>query len=140
MRRQAAISATLLCFFTLAAVAAPVMPFNPHSITHAFQKNQTGGIQQITAKDPNDKDLIAAIRTHLEAEAERFGNGQYSDPAWTHGKAMPGVKYLNSIKPGQMAITYRNVPGGAAVDYVGNDAATIDAIHKWLDAEISDQE
>src|SRR5690348_11467331 len=126
-----------LCAFSLwaaASIGAPVMPFNPHSITHAFQMNQTGGIQQITAKDPNDKDLVAAIRTHLEAEAERFGNGQYSDPAWTHGKAMPGVKYLSAIKPGQMAITYRNVQGGAAVDYVGRDAATVDAIHKWLDA------
>ena len=138
--RYQMIAATILYFSMLAAIGAPVMPFNPHSVTHAFQKNQTGGIQQITAKDPNDKDLVAAIRTHLEAEAERFGNGQYSDPAWTHGKAMPGVKYLKAIKPGQMAITYRNVQGGAAVDYVGRDAATVEAIHKWLDAEISDLE
>lgn len=140
MRRQAAIATTFLCLFTLAASGAPIMPFNAHSVTHVFQKNQSGGIQQEVAKDPNDQNLIAAIRTHLEAEAQRFGDGQYSDPAWTHGKAMPGVKYLSAIKPGQMAITYRNVPGGAAVDYVGRDAATVDAIHKWLDAEISAQE
>ena len=122
----------------VATIAAPIMPFNARSTNHVFQKNQSGGIQQVTAKDPNDKDLVAAIRTHLEMEAARFGKGEYADPAWTHGKAMPGVKYLSAIKPGQMAITYRNVPGGAAVDYVGNDAATVDAIHKWLDAQPSD--
>ena len=133
-------AATTLYLITLAAIGAPVMPFNVHSVTHVFQKNQSGGLQQEVAKDPNDKDLVASIRTHLEAEAERFGNGQYSDPAKAHGKPMPGVKYLSAIKPGQMAIAYRNVPGGAAVDYVGRDAATVDAIHKWLDAEIADLE
>lgn len=140
MRRQAAIAAAFLCGFTLPAIGAPIMPFNTHSVTHVFQKNQSGGIQQEVAKDPNDAGLVAAIRTHLEAEAQRFGDGQYSDPAKAHGKPMPGVKYLSTIKPGQMAITYRNVPGGAAVDYVGQDAATVDAIHKWLDTEISAQE
>jgi len=95
--------------------------------------NQTGGIQQVVAKDPNDKQLVAAIRAYLEAEAQRFGNGDYSG----HFK---GVRKLKAIKPGQIAITYRNVPAGAAIDYVGADAAAVDAIHTWLDAEISDQE
>ena len=140
MRRQAGMTAIFLCLFALAAIGAPIMPFNAHSVTHVFQKNEAGGIQQEVAKNPDDKDLVAAIRTHLEAEAQRFGDGQYSDPAKAHGKPMPGVKCLSAIKPGQMAITYRNVAGGAAVDYVGRDAATVDAIHKWLDAEISDLE
>ena len=136
--RHRVTAATILCLFSLAAVAAPIMPFNVHSTNHVFQKNPSGGIQQVTAKDPNDKDLVAAIRTHLEMEAARFGKGEYADPAKVHGKGMPGLKYLSSIKPGQMAITYRNVPGGAAVDYVGADAATVDAIHKWFDAQPSD--
>ncbi|MGE5624946.1 MAG: aspartate carbamoyltransferase [Bacillota bacterium] len=145
------IATAFLCFFTLAAVAAPtarqqevaqkgamVMPFNVHNSTHVFQKNQYGGIQQVVAKDPNDKDLVAAIRTHLEMEAERFGKRDYSDPMKIHGKGMPGVQYLSKVKPGQIAITYREVPAGAAVDYVGRDAATADAIHKWFDAQLSD--
>ena len=115
-----------------------VMPFNIHNSTHVFQKNQYGGIQQVVAKDPNDKDLVAAIRMHLESEAERFGKGDYSDPMKIHGMTMPGVQYLSHVKPGQIAITYRNVPAGAAVDYVGKDAATVSAIHKWFDAQLSD--
>jgi hypothetical protein len=151
MRHQAVVAASFLSLFTLSAIAAPtprqqevaqkgamVMPFNVHNSTHVFQKNPTGGIQQVVAKDPKDKDLVAAIRTHLEMEAERFSKGDYSDPMKIHGANMPGVKYQSKVKPGQIAITYRNVPGGAAVDYVGRDAATVDAIHKWFDAQLSD--
>ncbi len=117
----------------LAAIAAPAAPFNEHDSTQAFQKNQDGGFQQVTAKDPNDKALVAAIRSYMEAEAQRFGDGDYSG----HFK---GVRSLKAVKPTQIHITYRNVPGGAAIDYVGADAAAVDAIHKWLDAEIPDLE
>ena len=131
--RHKTVTAAILSLFLLSAVAAPAAPFNRHDSTQAFQMNQSGGIQQVVAKDPNDKALVAAIRSYLEAEAQRFGNGDYSGP-------FKGVRYLKAVKPGQIAITYRNVPAGAAVDYVGRDAAAVDAIHKWFDAQISDQE
>lgn len=126
-------AATILYLFTLAAIGAPAAPFNAHNSTQVFQINQSGGIQQVVAKDPNDKDLVAAIRMHLEMEAERFGNGDYSG-------RFKGVRHLKAVKPGQIHIIYRNVPAGAAIDYVGGDAAAVDAIHKWFDAQISDQE
>lgn len=145
------LTAAVLCLFALAAFGAPtarqqdvakkgamVMPFNVKNSTHVFQKNQYGGIQQVVAKDPNDKALVDAIRKHLEMEAARFGQGDYSDPMQIHGMDMPGVQYLSSVKPGQIRITYRNVPGGAAVDYMGRDADTIAAIHKWFDAQLDD--
>lgn len=126
MRRQATVAGTFLFLFTLAAIGAP---FSNRNSTQVFQKNQSGGIQQVLAKDPNDKALVAAIRSYLEAEAQRFGNGDYSGP-------FRGVKHLKAVKPRQIQIVYRNVPAGAAIDYVGVDAAAADAIHKWLDAEI----
>jgi hypothetical protein len=145
------VTTLIISLFVLSAFAAPtprqqavaqkgamVMPFDVHNSTHVFQKNTTGGLQQVLAKDPKDQALIAAIRQHLEMEAERFGRGDYSDPMKIHGMAMPGVQYLRKLKPGQIAITYRNLPAGAAVDYVGHDAATVDAIHKWFDAQIDD--
>ena len=133
MRRQIAIAATFLCLFTLSAIGAPAAPFNAHNSTQAFQKNQEGGIQQVVAKDSNDKALVAAIRSYLEAEAQRFGDGDYSGP-------FKDVRYLKAVKPSEISIIYRNVPAGAAIDYVGADPAAVDAIHKWLDAEIPDQE
>lgn len=151
MRYQALITAVVLALAAFTATAAPtarqqevakkgamVMPFNVHNSTHVFQKNTTGGIQQVVAKDSKDKDLIAAIRQHLLMEAERFGKGDYSDPMKIHGMDMPGVQYLKSVKPGQIAIVYRELPAGAAIDYTGRDAATIDAIHKWFDAQLDD--
>ncbi|HEY4128044.1 MAG TPA: aspartate carbamoyltransferase [Gammaproteobacteria bacterium] len=129
-----------VCFMLGTAIAAePVAQkdapsFIAHNSTHAFQRTTDGGIQQIVAKDPNDKALVSAIRTYLETEAVRFGNGDYLDHSKAHGKAMPGTLYLKAIKPSQIAITYRDVPGGAAVDYAGRDTAAVDAIHKWFDA------
>jgi hypothetical protein len=133
MRRQAAIATVLLCLLPLAAIGAPAAPFNGHNSTQVFQKNPSGGIQQVVAKDPNDKPLVAAIRAYLEAEAQRFGTGDYSG-------RFKGVRHLKAVKPGQIRIIYRNVQAGAAIDYVGTDTASVDAIHTWFDAEIPDLE
>ena len=122
----------VLCAFSLwsaVAIGAPSAPFNNHNSSQVFQKNQDGGLQQVTAKDPNDNALVTAIRSYLEAEAQRFGDGDYSGP-------FKGVRNLKALKPSQISIIYRNVPAGAAIDYVGADKAAVDAIHKWLDAEI----
>src|SRR4051812_31043810 len=95
-----AIAAAFLSLIMFAALAAPPgtqgagMPFNLKATTQAFQKNPTGGIQQMTAKDPNDKGLIAAIRARLLQEAERFGDGDYSSVTKGGGKPMPGTEYL----------------------------------------------
>ena len=111
--------------------AAPATSFNAQNSNEVFQKNTTGGIHQILANDPKDKALIAAIRSYVQAEATRFGAGDY-------GKG-PGIAYLNTIKQGHLHVVYRLLLTGAAVDYIGDDGTTIDAVHKWFDAEIDAQ-
>jgi len=115
-----------------------VMPFDIHNSTHVFQKTVDGGLQQVVAKDPKDQDIVSAIRTHLSMEAQRFTKGDYSDPMKIHGMDMPGVQYLSDVRPGQIAIVYRELPNGAEVRYTGKDSDTIAAIHKWFDAQLSD--
>jgi len=115
-----------------------VMPFNVHNSTHVFLKTPEGGTQQVIAKDAADHDLVAAIRQHLVMEAARFGQGDYSDPMKIHGMDMPGVQYLVQVKPGQIGIVYRDLPAGGEIRYMGKDAATVDAIHRWFDAQLSD--
>jgi hypothetical protein len=115
-----------------------VMPFNIHNSTHVFQKTADGGVQQVVAKDAADKDIVDAIRMHLSMEADRFQKGDYSDPMKIHGMDMPGVQYLSAVKPGQIVIVYRELPNGAEIHYTGNDGATVEAIHKWFDAQLSD--
>lgn len=122
----------------VAQKGAMVMPFNGQNSKHVFQKVPDGGLQQVIAKDASNTDLVEAIRGHLSMEANRFKKGDYSDPMKIHGMDMPGVQYLSNIKPGQIVITYRDLPNGAEVRYVGKDAATITAIHNWFDAQLSD--
>ncbi|HEY3644212.1 MAG TPA: hypothetical protein VGM16_02640 [Gammaproteobacteria bacterium] len=130
MRYPALISSIFLALVAVAALGAPAAPaVTPHNSTHVFQKNTYGGLQQWLAKDASDKHLVSAIRARVLAEAERFGKADY-------GRATPGARYLRGIKAGQLDITYRELPAGAAIDYAGRDAASVDAIHKWLDAEI----
>lgn len=134
MRHQA-VTVTFLCLFALAAVAAPTAhqqqaaPFNAQNSNQVFQKNTTGGIHQILANDPKDKALVAAIRSYMEAEAARFGTGDY-------GSGIPGQENLTAVKPGHLHVVYRQLLTGAAVDFIGDDGTTIDALHKWLDAEM----
>lgn len=122
----------------VAEKGAMVMPFNVHNSTHVFQKTADGGLQEVIAKDVSDKALADAIRAHLSMEAARFSQGDYSDPMKIHGMDMPGVQYLASVKSGQIGIVYRELPGGAEIRYTGKDKATVDAIHKWFDAQLSD--
>ena len=58
-----------------------VMPFDISKTTHIFEMTETGGIQQVIAKDPIDTEQIRLIREHLRHEAVRFRNGDFSDPA-----------------------------------------------------------
>lgn len=51
---------------------------------------------------------------------------------------MPGVQYLSTVKPGQIGINYRDLLNGGEIRYTGKDAATVDAIHQWFDAQLSD--
>lgn len=144
MRYQKTTLAIFLSLFALTAgaarpPAAPATPLNAQNTTQAFQMSQSGGIQQLVANDPDDKVLIAAIRKYLESEAARFGNADYSGVVKIEGKDVPAAQYLKAVVPGQMSIIYRNVGSGAAIDYVGKDKATVDAIHAWFDALLSDE-
>ena len=122
----------------VAQKGAMVMPFNGQNSKHVFQKTPDGGLQQVIAKDASNRGLVEAIRGHLSMEVDRFKKGDYSDPMKIHGMDMPGVQYLSKIKPGQIVITYRDLPNGAEVRYTGRDAATVTAIHNWFDAQLSD--
>jgi len=122
----------------VAEKGAMVMPFDVHNSTHVFQKTPDGGLQEVVAKDPKDTFLIGAIRTHLSMEAARFSKGDYSDPMKIHGMDMPGLRYLSAVKPGQMTVSYRELPDGAEIRYTAQDPATVAAIHRWFDAQLSD--
>ncbi|WP_019142707.1 hypothetical protein [Noviherbaspirillum massiliense] len=117
---------------------AAVMPFDLASTTHVFTKTATGGIQRVVAKNGTDATQVNLIRDHLRDIQARFLQGDFSGPAHIHGAGMPGLSRLRAAKPGQLAIDYRDVKGGAELEYKTKDRQLAAAIHEWFDAQLSD--
>ena len=88
---------------------ATVMPFDLMRTTHFFDDNATGGVETVTANDKSDAEQTALIRSHLATEAERFGRGDFSDPAKIHGADMPGLATLSNAGA-RLRVAYLEVP------------------------------
>ena len=114
-----------------------VMPFDLSQTTHIFEMTESGGIQQVIAKDPGDKGQITLIQQHLQHEAMRFRAGDFSDPTSLHGNDMPGVREL-ARGSAQLKVEYAALPNGAQVTFTTQDLQLITAIHRWFGAQLSD--
>jgi hypothetical protein len=114
-----------------------IMPFDLSQTTHIFEMTESGGIQQVIAKDPGDNAQISLIQQHLQHEAMRFSAGDFSDPTSLHGGDMPGVKEL-ARGAAQLKIEYTVLPNGAQITFTTQDLQLITAIHRWFGAQLSD--
>jgi len=114
-----------------------VMPFDLDATTHIFENTQQGGVQQVVAADPDDAATIEQIRTHLSEQAERFAQGNFRGPQIIHGAAMPGLHEL-MMGADQIDIAYSELPSGAQILYITDEADLIAAIHRWFDAQVAD--
>jgi hypothetical protein len=119
------------------AMGISVMPFDLERTTHIFQMTETGGVQQVVAKDPNDSRQISLIQQHLQHEAGRFGSGDFSDPTSLHGGDMPGVKDL-SADASRIKVEYAPLPNGGQITFATDDWRLATAIHRWFGAQLSD--
>lgn len=117
---------------------AHVMPFDLEKTMHIFSKTDTGGIQQVIAKDQSDSEQINLIRLHLSEIAKAFKQGDFSNPEKIHGATMPGLAELRAASPGQVKIVYRELPDGAEITYATHIEKLKLAIHQWFDAQLSD--
>jgi hypothetical protein len=115
-----------------------VMPFSLAATIHIFTKTAEGGIQQVVAKKPDDAAQVQLVRQHLQEIRVRFLKGDFSGPTHIHGQDMPGLADLKAAKPGRIAITYKDIEGGAQLAFKTSDPALIAALHKWFDAQLSD--
>lgn len=117
---------------------ADVMPFDLKATTHVFTKTDTGGVQSVVAKDPDDRAQVDLVRKHLKEIQEQFLKGDFSGPSHIHGGEMPGLAQLQSAKPGQIKMAYMDVPGGAQVTYSTSEPELVAALYSWFDAQLSD--
>lgn len=127
-RRQAAV----------AARSADVMPFDLSATMHVFSNTPAGGVQRVVAKDAHDAKQVGLVREHLRELRTQFLNGDFSGPSHIHGDTMPGLAALRAAPPGQLDIAYREVEGGAELEYAAQDPQLVDAIHAWFGAQLSD--
>jgi len=81
---------------------------------------------------------VSLTRLHLKEIRDQFLKGDYSGPTRIHGQDMPGLAELKAAAPGQIAITYTDITGGAELSYKTADAALVSALHRWFDAQLSD--
>ena len=123
----------------IAQRGAHVMPFDLEKTTHIFSRTPKGGLQQVIVKDKFDVEQIGLIRAHLSEIFGHFKRGDFSKPARIHGEGMPGLAELKSAKPGEIKIEYDELPDGAQIRYSSNSPKLITAIHRWFDAQLSDQ-
>jgi hypothetical protein len=116
---------------------AGVMPFDLEATTHRFDPTDDGLVQTVVADDPGDGANVALVREHLAAEAERFAAGDYGDPAAIHGDDMPGLAELESGAD-RIAVAYAESAAGGRITYTTADAALVDALHRWAEAQVMD--
>lgn len=115
-----------------------LMPFSLAATTHIFTNTADGGVQQVVAKNADDAVQVKLIRQHLQEIRGQFLKGDFSGPSHIHGHDMPGLAELQAAKPGQIAIAYREIKGGAELTYSTSELALVAALHQWFDAQLSD--
>jgi hypothetical protein len=113
------------------------MPFDMAKTLHIFTMTELGGVQKVIAKDPSEVDQIALIRQHLSHEADRFHEGDYSDPATLHGAEMPGLKEIQ-LGSQQIKVSFSALSDGAEIAFETTDLHLLTAIHRWFGAQLSE--
>ena len=114
------------------------MPFDLKATTHIFSKTDNGGTQRVVAKDVRNSAQTRLVREHLHDIQCQFRKGDFSGPAHVHGADMPGLPELKMSKPDAISVDYREVEGGAELNYRTSDTKLVAALHRWFDAQLSD--
>ena len=116
--------------------AHAVMPFDVAKTVHIFRMTESGGVQRVVTRisDVQQADLV---RQHLKYEATQFQHGNYADPARLHGAAMPGLAELRA-GAARVAVSYRQLPNGAEIEFRSRDIKLVTAIHRWFGAQLSE--
>lgn len=119
------------------SAAHAVMPFDVSKTVHIFRMTEQGGIQRVLVRDASAKEQVALIQQHLKEEAERFQQGDYSDPGMLHGTDMPGLKDLRT-GGAKIKVSYAALADGAEIVFSTDDRHLLTAIHRWFGAQLSE--
>jgi hypothetical protein len=111
------------------------MGFDQEKTTHHFLLEQTGGVIEVTAKEPTDAASVDQIRMHLRHIASAFASGDFSLPMFIHDTDPPGVATMKERRT-QITFRYEDVTAGGKVVVVTADSGARAALHDFLRYQI----
>ncbi len=114
-----------------------IMPFSVSKTLHIFRMTESGGVQQVVARDLSDTGQVSLIRRHLKRDTRKSQCGDYSDPAKLHSEDIPGLKELQS-GVSRIKVSYAELPTGVTITFRTTDLHLITAIHCWFGAQLSE--
>lgn len=117
-------------FAALQARGARVMGVDQYTSAHRFEDLPDGG-RIVLTRDPADTAGVRAIREHLRAIAAAFARGDFTDPARTHDRPVPGTAAL-AARRAHVRYAFAERPGGGAVRITTRDAEALRAVRAFL--------
>jgi hypothetical protein len=121
----------------VAAKGAKGMAFGLDTTVHRFAPTDTGGVQELVARDPRDDSQAGDVGAHLRQEADRWKQGDFSAPAAIHGDDMPGLAQLEVARE-DLDVVYTELADGGRVTSASDQEPTGDALHAWFDPQVGD--
>jgi hypothetical protein len=115
------------------------MGFSQTTTTHHFFLTRTGGIIQVTAKDPKNAEQIATVQMHLKHIVGMFSEGDFSIPHFVHDTNLPGAATMKRLRS-SIRYTSEAMDSGGRIRIETESPETLAAIHDFLRFQIKDHE
>ena len=115
------------------------MGFSQTETTHHFILTPSGGIIQVTANDPKDRESIEQVQMHFGHIAQSFAKGDFTIPHFVHDQTPPGVKTMQQLKQ-QITYTNEKLDNGARLLIATRSPKALAAIHDFLRFQIKDHQ
>ena len=114
-----------------------VMGFSHEKTTHHFLLRADGGVIQVDANSPDDKESRDQIQGHLGHIAKMFAAGDFKAPMLVHSATPPGTATMTRLKT-DIRYTYETSPLGAQIVIATANKEALAAIHEFLKFQIKD--
>jgi hypothetical protein len=108
-----------------------VMGVDQYSSSHVFESLPHGG-RIVLRRDLADSAGVEAIRAHMRHIAERFAAGDFALPGFVHAQEVPGTSVM-AERRALIAYAADTLPLGGQVRIVTTDAASLEAVHAFLE-------
>jgi len=115
------------------------MGFSQTTTTHHFYLTQTGGIIQVTAKDPTNTQQIATVQMHLKHIVGMFSEGDFSTPHFVHDTNPPGAATMKRLRS-SIQYTNETIDNGGRIKIETASPEALTAIHDFLRFQIKDHQ